>query len=86
DSPGHGHADPGQASDLPAHRRFLLRLGEYQGRLTMGFLYFGLLAPFALMSRLTGSPLRLDEGRPSYWRERDGGQGRTPEQSLRRQS
>lgn len=69
-----------------AVRGFLLRVGDYQGRITMGFLYFGLLAPFALVSRLTDDPLRLDEGRPTYWRDRASGATEDPAEDLRRQA
>lgn len=67
-------------------RRFLLRVGTYQGRVTMGFLYFGLLTPFALVSRLTSSPLELDPGRATYWRKRPDEPSRAPSESLRRQA
>lgn len=77
--------DPG-GDDGPALRRFLLRLGDYQGQITMGFLYYGLLGPFAAVSRLTGSPLRVEEDRPSYWRERPADQNADPEDSMRRQA
>lgn len=80
-----GRAGDG-GDDLPAHRRFLLRLGEYQGRITMGFLYFGLLAPFAAVSRLGEDPFRLGEDRTSYWRDRPLGRTGDREPSLRRQS
>lgn len=73
-------------SDVPAHLRFLLRLGDYQGQLTMGFLYFGLLAPFAAISRLGEDPFRLEEDRATYWRDRPSGRGEDREQSLQRQS
>lgn len=90
-SPGpDGRADGDGAEpdgrDVPAHRRFLLRLGDYQGQLTMGFLYFGLLAPFAAMSRLGEDPLRLAEDRATYWRDRPSGRGDDRERSLQRQS
>lgn len=91
--PGVGTATPPGAEgsgpdgrDVPAHRRFLLRMGDYQGQLTMGFLYFGLLAPFAAVSRLGEDPLRLEEDRTSYWRDRPAGRSEGPEQSLRKQS
>lgn len=67
-----------------AFRRFLLRTGEYQGRITMGFLYFGLLTPFALVSRLTDDPFRIEDHRSSYWRER--ADDDSPSEALRRQA
>lgn len=85
--PDRGRAvDPGGGDDGPTLRRFLLRLGDYQGQITMGFLYFGLLGPFAAVSRLTGSPLRIEEDRTSYWRERPADRDADPEESMRRQA
>lgn len=80
-----GRRPDDEAADVPAHRRFLLRLGDYQGRITMGVLYFGLLAPFAAVSRLGEDPLRLEEHRTSYWRDRPSGRNGGLEQSLRKQ-
>ncbi|MDX1578430.1 MAG: hypothetical protein R3266_08090 [Gemmatimonadota bacterium] len=59
----------GDPDDGPV-RRFLLRLGTFQGRVTMGFLYFGLLTPFALVARLVGDPWASEWTATSYWRKR----------------
>lgn len=79
-----GGAAESDAPDSHPLRRFLLRMGNFQGRLTMAFLYFGLLAPVALLARLGANPLDLEEERGSYWleRERDG----RSSTDLRRQS
>lgn len=68
-------------------RGFLLRLGTYQGQLTLGLLYFVLLAPFALLMRLRdGRPSGGDGERATHWLDRptDGTSG--TEADLRRQS
>lgn len=80
---GVGASEPDDADAHPV-RRFLLRIGNFQGRLTMAFLYFGLLTPVALLARLGTNPLELDEERATYWRERDGRSH--PSTDLRRQS
>lgn len=55
----------------PAWRRFLLAVGSYQSRLVLILLYFTLVAPFALIGRLTQDPLGLREpGGDSHWRPR----------------
>lgn len=80
---GGGAAEADEADTHPL-RRFLLRVGNFQGRLTMAFLYFGLLTPVALLARLGENPLELEEERASYWLDRapDG----PPSTELPRQS
>lgn len=46
---------------LEGEHGFFRALGNVQARIVMGFLYFTLLAPFALISRLAGDPLALRE-------------------------
>ena len=38
---------------------FAQEMGNYQGRLLMGFFYFIIVTPFGLIARLTGDPLHL---------------------------
>lgn len=55
----------------PAWRWFLLAVGSYQSRLVLVLLYFTLVAPFALVGKLTQDPLGLREpGGDSHWRLR----------------
>lgn len=70
---------PGDGGE-PAWRRFLLRVGDVQGRLSLSLFYFLVLPPFALIARLAGDRLRLRpprDGAGSHWRtaepdDRDG--------------
>ena len=50
-------------------KRFARGMGNFQSRLLLGAVYFVLLAPFALVSRFSASPLAPPEG-PSRWRPR----------------
>lgn len=74
-----------EASDDGVVRTFLLRLGAFQGHLTMALLYFSLLAPFSAVSRLAADPFRLEEKRSSYWREPPSSDVDEVRDSLRRQ-
>ena len=67
-------AEPNRARRraLEAWKRFALRMGNFQGRMIMGFFYFVVVAPFALLGRLAADPLRLRRtAEPSYWVERE---------------
>lgn len=62
------------ASDAqPSWRRFLHAVGSYQSRLALSLFYFTLVAPFALIARLSQDPLGLNtrETGDSHWRGRD---------------
>jgi hypothetical protein len=67
----------GRPAEGGAWKRFSRRMGNFQGRMMLGLLYFVLVAPFALVARLRSDPLsagRAEGG--SLWRERspdDGG-------------
>lgn len=50
-------------------KRFARGMGNFQSRLLLGAIYFVALAPFALFSRLSASPLAAPDG-PSRWRPR----------------
>lgn len=55
-------------------RGFMLRTGVFQSRLTLAFVYFVLLAPFALAGKLGGSPLQPGTSRSgSFWLPRNTG-------------
>ena len=44
------------------------KIGDFQARLILGLLYFGLVGPIALLRRLAADPLGLRrERRGSYW-------------------
>ncbi|HET7233557.1 MAG TPA: hypothetical protein VFJ16_26330, partial [Longimicrobium sp.] len=51
-------------------KRFARAMGNFQSRLLLGALYFILLAPFALFSRLSANPLAAPADGPSRWRPR----------------
>lgn len=68
--PSHRGPSGEDATDVGTVRSFLLRLGEFQARITMGYLYFLLLAPFAAVSRLLRDPLAAETDAGSYWRDR----------------
>ncbi|HET6762147.1 MAG TPA: hypothetical protein VFH27_00710, partial [Longimicrobiaceae bacterium] len=64
---------PAQVADGKgsAWRRFLRRMGNFQGRMILGLFYFVLLAPFALVVRLRPDPLAAVRGPDgSFWRPR----------------
>lgn len=42
-----------------AWKRFARRMGGFQGRVILGFFYYSFFAPFGLLLRLTGDPLRF---------------------------
>jgi hypothetical protein len=62
------HARPAEGS---AWKRFSRRMGNFQGRMMLGMLYFVLVAPFALLARFGEDPLAAprDDG-ASLWRSR----------------
>lgn len=74
-----------ETPSLGGVRGFLLRLGDFQGRVTMGYLYFLLLAPFAVLSRLRTDPLSPETGGDSYWSEREDGPATSGDEPLQRQ-
>jgi hypothetical protein len=59
------------AEDEPAGawKRFARRMGNFQARLLLAAIYFTLVAPFALFSRLSADPLAAPTD-GSRWRER----------------
>lgn len=57
-------------SDTGGVRGFLLRVGDFQGHVTMGYLYYALLAPFALISHFLQSPLDPESREESFWSTR----------------
>lgn len=62
-------AEPG-AGDEPAWRRYLFRVGDFQGRLVLALVYFVVVTPFALVVRFGQDPLQLrsSAGNPhTYW-------------------
>lgn len=57
---------------VAAWKRFAVRMGNFQGRMIMGFFYFIVVAPFALLGRFASDPLRLERAKAaSYWVERE---------------
>lgn len=63
-------AAPARASLLDGWKAFAAEMGNFQGRMTMGFFYFVVVTPFALISKFTGdSPARVGE---SFWLQRTG--------------
>lgn len=53
-------------------RRFGLAMGNYQGRMFMGILYFVMLTPVGIVSRSASDPLELDgEARGTGWHHRE---------------
>lgn len=77
------HAAAGQA--LAGWRWALQEVGNYQGRMTMAFVYFAVLGPFALIARATGDPL-VTSGRSAatYWLKRSETEATLP--NARKQS
>lgn len=66
-----GTGRPAAGGEEPSGRRYLLRVGELQGRLFLALFYFLLVPPFALILRLGPDPLALEEpreGGSGYWR------------------
>lgn len=63
-------AAPGDAEEgagrRAAWKRFAARMGSFQGRMLMGFFYFGVLPPFALLARLLGDG-RPDGAAATFW-------------------
>lgn len=62
-------AGEGEANE-PAWRRYLLRVGDFQGRLFLSLLYFSLIPPFPLVARLGRDALQMrapPEDRSTYW-------------------
>ncbi|MET0395689.1 MAG: hypothetical protein ABW277_02575 [Longimicrobiaceae bacterium] len=49
-----------------AWKRFAARMGSFQGRMLMGFFYFVVLPPFALLARLRGEG-RPDGAAATFW-------------------
>ncbi|HOA04517.1 MAG TPA: hypothetical protein PLV86_01860 [Candidatus Fermentibacter daniensis] len=65
-----------------AWKRFAHRMGGFQGRVLLGFFYFTVFAPFGILLRLAGDPLRRRAGAASGWVPRPPS-GRTGEECLR---
>lgn len=56
-------------------QRFALEMGQFQGRLTMAFLYFLVVSPFGLISRLFTDPLHTRQpAQDSAWQAWSGEQ------------
>ncbi len=51
----------------PAWKRFARRMGGFQGRVLLGFFYFTVFAPFAVLLRLAGDPLGRRAGAETCW-------------------
>lgn len=56
---------------LAAWKRFAMEMGNFQGRMIMAFFYFGIVTPFALISRLGSEGGGKRAGERSFWRERE---------------
>ena len=53
-----------------AWKRIAEKIGHFQARLLWGFLYFVLVAPFALGLKVLADPLRIKKrSSPSWWLE-----------------
>jgi len=52
-----------------AWKRFAARMGSFQGRMLMGFFYFVVLPPFALLARARGEG-RPDGAAATFWQPR----------------
>lgn len=48
-------------------KRFARRMGGFQGRVLLGFFYFSVFAPFALLLRLAGDPMGRRAGADTGW-------------------
>jgi hypothetical protein len=72
------HAASGGAEDeegsgaWAAWKRFAARMGSFQGRMLMGFFYFVVLPPFALLARARGEG-RPDDAAATFWQPRPAG-------------
>jgi len=54
---GYGEEEAAPAPGLlNAWRRFAFAMGNFQGRMVMAFFYFGVVTPFALISRFVADP------------------------------
>lgn len=58
------------ASGWHRWREFAVRFGNFQSRIIMGFFYFLVVPPFALLSRLTRDPVGSRRSGESFWLER----------------
>ncbi len=65
---------PKEATSTPttnlwqAWKSFARRMGNYQGRILMAFLYFTVVLPFAAVTTIVGDPLGIKQKkRPSNW-------------------
>jgi hypothetical protein len=68
-----GGAEEGEgAGAWAAWKRFAARMGSFQGRMLMGFFYFVVLPPFALLARLRGEG-RPDGAAATFWLPRPAG-------------
>jgi hypothetical protein len=63
--------DPGgRAAGWWQHwKEFAVRMGNFQSRMMMGFFYFGVVTPFALLSKLSRDPLARRPSGGSFWLE-----------------
>lgn len=73
------------ASEVGGLRGFLLRLGDFQGRITMGYLYFLLLAPFSAVRQILRDPFEPTRDDDSSWSPRSTDADEGPGEPLTRQ-
>lgn len=45
-------------------------IGDFLARIVLSILYFTLVLPFGLITRLARDPLDLDPDRPTHWHDR----------------
>jgi hypothetical protein len=69
-----------------AWKRLGRRLATFQARVLLTLFYFVVLAPFALVLRLTSDPLALRRGAAGKWRPREADDPRDPLARARDQS
>jgi hypothetical protein len=65
-----------------AWKRFARRMGGFQGRVLLGFFYYTVFAPFAVLLRLAGNPLGRRAGSETGWVPRPQS-SRTEDECLR---
>ncbi len=69
------HLGPGAEAEtgsgfLAAWKRFAMKMGNFQGRMMMGFFYFLVLTPFALLSKAGVGAHRASTSEGSFWLDR----------------
>jgi hypothetical protein len=64
-------------------KRFGRKVGDFQARVLLTVFYFVIIAPFALIVRVTADPLALKPATPKGWQPRPTPTGTPLERALR---